>query len=173
MASDQQHVAPTRAILRDELRAIIPLPDAIVDELERLGDFPRRFELAPGYEAWDCAEVTAWMKQRRSSPRAASPPTAAEDRPHSSHVEPPPIPAHQVQQKPDLPSRKARTRKKAEPVSRVEPRLRALIHWMASRLVDEMIQEAAGMESQPQTEGAGEEKPRTRQRTRPDESAAP
>lgn len=34
---------PTRAIFRTQLRQIVPMSDAILYDMERRGDFPRRF----------------------------------------------------------------------------------------------------------------------------------
>lgn len=49
---------------RGELRRIVPLADTIY-ELERSGDFPRRFSLTPRCVAWDLGEVEAWIRERR------------------------------------------------------------------------------------------------------------
>jgi prophage regulatory protein len=34
-------------------------------EMERRGEFPRRFNLAPRCVVWDLTEVEAWIEQRR------------------------------------------------------------------------------------------------------------
>ena len=54
-----------RAVRRAELRQIVPLADTTIYEMERRGEFPRRFNLTPRCVVWDLAEVEAWMEARR------------------------------------------------------------------------------------------------------------
>lgn len=54
-----------RTIRRAELRTMVPLADSTIYEMERRGDFPRRFALSPRCVVWDLAEVEAWLAQRR------------------------------------------------------------------------------------------------------------
>jgi prophage regulatory protein len=58
-----------RTIRREELRQIVPLAETTVYELERRGEFPRRFNLTPRCVVWDLAEVEAWIEQRKQTPR--------------------------------------------------------------------------------------------------------
>jgi prophage regulatory protein len=60
----------TRAIRRPELRRIVPLADTTIYEMERRGEFPRRFSLTRRCVVWDLAEVEAWLEARKA---AASP----------------------------------------------------------------------------------------------------
>jgi prophage regulatory protein len=55
-----------RTIRRTELRRIVPLADTTIYELERRGEFPRRFNLTPRCVVWDLAEVEAWLDARRA-----------------------------------------------------------------------------------------------------------
>lgn len=58
----------TQIVRRDELRRIVPLADTTIYEMERRGQFPRRFNLTPRCVVWDLTEVEAWIeKQRRIS----------------------------------------------------------------------------------------------------------
>lgn len=59
---------------RAQLRAIVPLADTTIYELEQRGDFPRRFYLTPRCPVWDLAEVQAWLKQRREASTTTSRP---------------------------------------------------------------------------------------------------
>ncbi|HEX7814965.1 MAG TPA: AlpA family phage regulatory protein [Dyella sp.] len=59
-----------RTIRRGELRQIIPLADTTIYEMERRGEFPRRFNLTPRCVVWDLAEVEAWVEQRKQVPRS-------------------------------------------------------------------------------------------------------
>ena len=58
-----------RTIRRHELRQIIPLSETTIYEMERRGEFPRRFNLTPRCVVWDLAEVEAWIEERKQSPR--------------------------------------------------------------------------------------------------------
>ncbi|WP_295216353.1 AlpA family transcriptional regulator [uncultured Brevundimonas sp.] len=53
---------------KNELRRMVPLADSTIWELERRGEFPRRFLLTPRCVVWSLAEVEAWLAQRRSHP---------------------------------------------------------------------------------------------------------
>ena len=58
-----------RTIQRQELRQIIPLSETTIYEMERRGEFPRRFNLTPRCVVWDLAEVEAWIEERKQAPR--------------------------------------------------------------------------------------------------------
>jgi len=58
-----------RTIRRHELRQIVPLAETTIYEMERRGDFPRRFNLTPRCVVWDLAEVEAWIEERKQAPR--------------------------------------------------------------------------------------------------------
>ena len=54
-----------RTIRRHELRLIPPLADSTIYEMEKRGEFPRRFNLTPRCVVWDLEEVERWLEQRR------------------------------------------------------------------------------------------------------------
>jgi len=54
-----------RTIRRQELRQIVPLAETTIYEMERRGEFPRRFNLTPRCVVWDLAEVEAWIEERK------------------------------------------------------------------------------------------------------------
>lgn len=58
-----------RTIRRHELRQIVPLAETTIYEMERRGEFPRRFNLTPRCVVWDLAEVEAWIEDRKQAPR--------------------------------------------------------------------------------------------------------
>lgn len=58
-----------RTIRRQELRQIVPLAETTIYEMERRGEFPRRFNLTPRCVVWDLAEVEAWVEERKQRPR--------------------------------------------------------------------------------------------------------
>ena len=61
-----------RTIRRQELRQIVPLAETTIYEMERRGEFPRRFNLTPRCVVWDLAEVEAWIEQRKQAPRRSA-----------------------------------------------------------------------------------------------------
>ena len=56
-----------RTIRRPELRQIVPLADTTIYDMERRGEFPRRFNLTARCVVWDLAEVEAWLDARRQA----------------------------------------------------------------------------------------------------------
>lgn len=62
----------TRAIRRPELRKIVPLADTTIYEMERRGEFPRRFSLTRRCVVWDLGEVEAWLAERRRAADTAA-----------------------------------------------------------------------------------------------------
>jgi prophage regulatory protein len=56
-----------RTIRRHQLREMVPLADSTIYEMERRGEFPRRFALSARCVVWDLAEVEAWLISRRTS----------------------------------------------------------------------------------------------------------
>ena len=57
-----------RTIKKTELRQMVPLADSTIWEMERKGEFPRRFLLTPRCVVWDLGEVEAWLALRRERP---------------------------------------------------------------------------------------------------------
>ncbi len=60
-----------RTIRRTELRQIVPLADTTIYEMERRGEFPRRFNLTARCVVWDLTEVEAWLTARRQASDSA------------------------------------------------------------------------------------------------------
>jgi len=56
-----------RTIRRHELRLIVPLAESTIYEMEKRGEFSRRFNLTPRCVVWDLEEVEAWLEQRRQA----------------------------------------------------------------------------------------------------------
>lgn len=55
-----------RAVRRHELRKIVPLADTTIYEMERRGEFPKRFYLTSKCVVWDLGEVERWLTARRA-----------------------------------------------------------------------------------------------------------
>lgn len=56
-----------RTIRREELRKMVPLADTTVYEMEKRGEFPKRFNLTPRCVVWDYDEVVAWIEERKGA----------------------------------------------------------------------------------------------------------
>lgn len=86
------NVAPStsakRLIRRTELRAIVPLADTTIYEMELRGEFPQRFKLTSRCVVWDLAEVEAWIDDRRAADRAGLLPTARHPDVHQRKTRP-------------------------------------------------------------------------------------
>ena len=63
--------AARRMVRRKELRRIVPLGDTTIYEMERRGEFPRRFTLSTRCVVWDLAEIESWLDARRQASDAA------------------------------------------------------------------------------------------------------
>ena len=61
----QAHSPLPRTIKKPELHQMVPLADSTIWEMERRGEFPRRFNLTPRCVAWSFDEVQAWLAARR------------------------------------------------------------------------------------------------------------
>lgn len=61
---DQKEIM--RAIRRKELRRMVPLADSTVFEMERRGEFPKRFAIGPRCVVWDFNEVQEWIEEHRT-----------------------------------------------------------------------------------------------------------
>lgn len=60
-----------RTIRRTELHKMVPLSGTTIYDMERRGEFPRRFNLTSRCVVWDLAEVEAWIEARRKVSDAA------------------------------------------------------------------------------------------------------
>jgi len=59
-----------RTIRRHELREIVPLAETSIYELERCGEFPRRFNLTRRCVVWDLDDVEVWIEARKQAAHA-------------------------------------------------------------------------------------------------------
>lgn len=50
----------------DRLLEIVPLSRRTILEMEKRGEFPKRFTISARRVAWDLAEVEAWIEERQS-----------------------------------------------------------------------------------------------------------
>jgi prophage regulatory protein len=64
-------MAIRQTIRRTQLRQIVPLADTTIYDMERRGEFPRRFYLTSKCVAWDLEEVQQWLAARRRASNEA------------------------------------------------------------------------------------------------------
>lgn len=62
---------PRQALRRTDLLQLVPLSNTTIYEMERRGEFPRRFQLTSRCVVWDRAEVEAWLAARRLASAAS------------------------------------------------------------------------------------------------------
>jgi len=54
-------------INRKQLKQKVPLCTRTILEMEKRGDFPRRFSVTPRLVVWDLAEIDAWIARQYSA----------------------------------------------------------------------------------------------------------
>ncbi|MYM22600.1 AlpA family phage regulatory protein [Duganella sp. FT135W] len=58
---------PGRVLIeRHQLLQKIPLSTRTLDEMEKRGEFPKRFAISHTKVAWDLAEIDAWIAARKT-----------------------------------------------------------------------------------------------------------
>jgi prophage regulatory protein len=65
-----------RTLRRADLRRLVPVADTTIYEMERRGEFPRRFHLTPRCVVWNLAEIEAWLTARQQASAAGLMPRA-------------------------------------------------------------------------------------------------
>lgn len=68
-------MAPGRVLIkRKQLLKKVPLCERTILDMEKRGDFPKRFTITPRLVAWDLEEVDAWIAaQQGAAIQAAAP----------------------------------------------------------------------------------------------------
>jgi prophage regulatory protein len=56
-----------KIINRKQLLEMVPLSDRTILDMEKRGEFPRRFSITARLVAWDLDEVEAWIESRRAA----------------------------------------------------------------------------------------------------------
>ena len=66
--SDDEFLSVGRVLInRKQLLKIVPLSERTILEMEKRGEFPRRFAITPRLVAWDLREVEAWIVARKEA----------------------------------------------------------------------------------------------------------
>lgn len=61
-------MTPGRVLIkRQQLLQKVPLCERTILDMEKRGDFPRRFTITPRLVAWDLGEVDAWIAAQQSA----------------------------------------------------------------------------------------------------------
>ena len=56
-----------KLINRKQLLEMVPLSDRTILDMEKRGEFPRRFAITARLVAWDLHEVERWIEERRQA----------------------------------------------------------------------------------------------------------
>ena len=65
--NDELSPATKSLINRKQLLKMVPLSDRTIFDMEKRGEFPRRFALTSRNVAWDLSEIEAWIEARKAS----------------------------------------------------------------------------------------------------------
>jgi prophage regulatory protein len=81
-----------RLINKRQVLAMIPVCEKTLYNMEKRGDFPRRFSITARLVAWDAGEVEAWMLAQQSAGRQIQAPNIGQQLgKHPSPVLHPPL----------------------------------------------------------------------------------
>ena len=58
---------PQTLINRKQLLGMVPMCARTILDMEKRGEFPRRFALAKRLVAWDLHEIECWISQRKTA----------------------------------------------------------------------------------------------------------
>jgi prophage regulatory protein len=68
-------MAPGRVLIkRKQLLQKVPLCERTILDMEKRGDFPKRFTITPRLVAWDLEEVDAWIAAQQNAATQANAP---------------------------------------------------------------------------------------------------
>jgi prophage regulatory protein len=68
-------MAPGRVLIkRKQLLQKVPLCERTILDMEKRGDFPKRFTITPRLVAWDLEEVDAWIAAQQNAAAQANAP---------------------------------------------------------------------------------------------------
>jgi prophage regulatory protein len=73
--AEERHPPPGRVLIgRKQVRQKIPLCDRTILDMEKRGEFPRRFLIGRSVVVWDLAEVEAWIERQQVANAQGKPP---------------------------------------------------------------------------------------------------
>ncbi|OEZ55659.1 AlpA family transcriptional regulator [Duganella sp. HH105] len=73
--TNNELITPGRVLIkRKQLLKKVPLCERTILDMEKRGDFPKRFTITPRLVAWDLEEVDAWIAAQQSAASQASAP---------------------------------------------------------------------------------------------------
>ena len=64
---NELNITARALINRKQLLKIVPLSERTIFDLEKRGQFPKRFALTARNVAWDLEEVKEWIEDRKAS----------------------------------------------------------------------------------------------------------
>lgn len=76
LTAEDMRTPGKKLINRKQLLGMVPLSERTILDMEKRGEFPRRFAITPRLVAWDLAEVEAWMEARKAAAMQPAAPCA-------------------------------------------------------------------------------------------------
>jgi len=64
---DEMKTPGKTLINRKQLLKIVPLSERTILDMEKRGEFPRRFAITARLVAWDLREVEQWIEERKTA----------------------------------------------------------------------------------------------------------
>ncbi len=64
---DEMKMPGKTLINRKQLLKIVPLSERTILDMEKRGEFPRRFAITARLVAWDLREVEKWIEERKAA----------------------------------------------------------------------------------------------------------
>lgn len=73
------------AIRKEDLLKMVPLSEYTITQMEKNGEFPKRFQLTNRTVAWNRDKVEAWLDERERNPSEADPSLSAKFEANPNH----------------------------------------------------------------------------------------
>lgn len=67
MVAGDNKAAGKKIINRKQLLDMVPLSERTILDMEKRGEFPRRFAITARLVGWDLAEVESWIEERKAA----------------------------------------------------------------------------------------------------------
>lgn len=67
MVAGDSKAAGKKIINRKQLLDMVPLSERTILDMEKRGEFPRRFAITARLVGWDLSEVESWIEERKAA----------------------------------------------------------------------------------------------------------
>ena len=67
-STEKQLRPPAQTLInRKQLLSMVPMCERTILDMEKRGEFPRRFAVAKRLVAWDLQEIESWIRERKAA----------------------------------------------------------------------------------------------------------